>query len=81
MTKDYETVISCEGCRYHLIYGKHCYGYYLVIPEWYIGCEMSDYKDTFWNAESLRKTGLTGTTVHKIVNTIKNHREITYEQK
>ena len=61
MTKDYETVISCEGCRYHLIYGKHCYGYYLVIPEWYIGCEMSDYKDTFWNAESLRKTGLTET--------------------
>ena len=42
---------------------------------------MSDYKDTFWNAESLRKTGLTGKTVQKIVNTIKNHREITYEQK
>ena len=45
MTKDYETVISCEGCKYHLIYGKNSYGYYLVIPEWYIGCQMSDYKD------------------------------------
>ena len=81
MTKDYETVISCEGCKYHLIYGKHSYGYYLVIPEWYIGCEMSDYKDTFWNTESLRKTGLTEKTVQKIVNTIKKHGEITYEQK
>ena len=42
---------------------------------------MSDYKDTFWNAELLRKTGLTEKTVQKIVNTIKMHGKITYEQK
>ena len=42
---------------------------------------MSDYKDTVWNAESLRKTGLTEKTVQKVVNTIKKHGEITYEQK
>ena len=81
MMEQFETMISCEGFRYHLIYGKHSYGYYLVIPEWYIGCEMSDYKDTFWNTESLTKTGLTEKTVQKIVNTIKKHGEITYEQK
>ena len=42
---------------------------------------MSDYKDKFWNAESLRKTGLTEKTVQKVVNTIKKHGEIIYEQK
>ena len=74
-------IYKARRYRYHLIYGKHCYGYYLVIPEGYIGCEMSDYKDTFWHAESLRKTGLTEKTVQKIVNTIKMHGKITYEQK
>lgn len=79
--EQFETMISCEGFRYHLIYGQHSYGYYLVIPEWNIGCEMSDCNDTFWNTESLRKTGLTERTVHKIVNTLKENGEYIYEQK
>ena len=78
--EQFETMISCEGFRYHLIYGQHSYGYYLVIPEWNIGCEMSDCNDTFWNTESLRKTGLTERTVHKIVNTLKENGEYIYEQ-
>lgn len=81
MMEQFETMISCEGFRYHLIYGQHSYGYYLVIPEWNIGCEMSDCNDTFWNTESLRKTGLTERTVHKIVNTLKENGEYIYEQK
>lgn len=81
MIEQFETMISCEGFRYHLIYGQHSYGYYLVIPEWNIGCEMSDCNDTFWNTESLRKTGLTERTVHKIVNTLKENGEYIYEQK
>lgn len=81
MNKVLEETISCEGFRYHLIYGQHSYGYYLVIPEWNIGCEMSDCNDTFWNTESLRKTGLTERTVHKIVNTLKENGEYIYEQK
>ena len=81
MMEQFETMISCEGFRYHLIYGQHCYGYYLVIPEWNIGCEMSDCNDTFWNTESLRKTGLTEKTVQKIVNTLKENGEYIYEQK
>ena len=79
--EQFETMISCEGFRYHLIYGQHSYGYYLVIPEWNIGCEMSDCNDTFWNTESLRKTGLTERTVQKIVNTLKENGEYIYEQK
>ena len=79
--EQFETMISCEGFRYHLIYGQHSYGYYLVIPEWNIGCEMSDCNDTFWNTESLRKTGLTERTVHKIVNTLKENGDYIYEQK
>ena len=79
--EQFETMISCEGFRYHLIYGQHSYGYYLVIPEWNIGCEMSDCNDTFWNTESLRKTGLNERTVHKIVNTLKENGEYIYEQK
>ena len=79
--EQFETMISCEGFRYHLIYGQHSYGYYLVIPEWNIGCEMSDCNDTFWNTESLRNTGLTERTVHKIVNTLKENGEYIYEQK
>lgn len=79
--EQFETMISCEGFKYHLIYGQHSYGYYLVIPEWNIGCEMSDCNDTFWNTESLRKTGLTERTVHKIVNTLKENGEYIYEQK
>ena len=81
MMEQFETMISCEGFRYHLIYGQHSYGYYLVIPEWNIGCEMSDCNDTFWNTESLRKTGLTERTVHKIVNTLKENGEYIYGQK
>ena len=81
MMEQFETMISCEGFRNHLIYGQHSYGYYLVIPEWNIGCEMSDCNDTFWNTESLRKTGLTERTVHKIVNTLKENGEYIYGQK
>ena len=79
--EQFETMISCEGFRYHLIYGQHSYGYYLVNPEWNIGCKMSSCNDTFWNTESLRKTGLTERTVHKIVNTLKENGEYIYEQK
>ena len=42
---------------------------------------MSDCNDTFWNTESLRKTGLTEKTVQKIVNTLKENGEYIYEQK
>ena len=31
---------------------------YLVIPNWNIGCEMSDYKDIMWNSSSIHRSGL-----------------------
>lgn len=54
----YEAVITGNGNSFHVIYGKHEYGYYLVIPGEYIGCEMSYYTDVFWNRSALKKTGL-----------------------
>lgn len=53
-----EAVIESDGERFHIIYGKHNRGYYLVIPNWNVGCEMSDYKDIMWNSSSIQRSGL-----------------------
>ena len=45
MSYPLEAVIESDGESFHIIYGKHNRGYYLVIPNWNVGCEMSDYKD------------------------------------
>lgn len=57
-TYPYEAIITGNGNSFHVIYGKHEYGYYLVIPSEYIGCEMSYYNDVFWNRSALKKAGL-----------------------
>lgn len=62
------TIVSCKGTEelcefelksrgsyYHVILGKHNYGYYVCIPSWDVGCELSGYTDTFWNTENLSK--------------------------
>ena len=53
-----EPVIESDGESFHIIYGKHNRGYYLVIPNWNVGCEMSDYKDIMWNSSSIYRSGL-----------------------
>ena len=49
----YEVEISGRGTFFHAIIGKHIYGYYICIPNLYMGCELSDYEDVFWNRERL----------------------------
>ena len=58
MSYPLEAVIESDGERFHIIYGKHNRGYYLVIPNWNVGCEMSDYKDIMWNNSSIQRSGL-----------------------
>ena len=53
-----EAVIESDGESFHIIYGLHNRGYYLVIPNWNVGCEMSDYKDIMWNREAISRTGI-----------------------
>ena len=53
-----EAVIESDGESFHIIYGLHNRGYYLVIPNWNVGCEMSDYKDIMWNSSSIQRSGL-----------------------
>lgn len=73
----YEAVITGNGYSFHVIYGKHEYGYYLVIPSEYIGCEMSYYNDVFWNRSALKKAGLDSYQAEMIAQGIKR---IAYEE-
>ena len=66
-----EAVITGRGYAFHIIYGKHANGYYLVIPEMYIGCEMAYYKDVFWNKCSLERTELSPYEIETLVQGIK----------
>lgn len=72
-----EAVITGNGYSFHIIYGKHEYGYYLVIPSEYIGCEMSYCNDVFWNRSALKKAGLDAYQTEMIVQGIKR---IEYEE-
>ena len=50
-----EAGISGRGTYFHVIVGRHCYGNYICIPNYDIGCELSDYSDIFWNRERLSR--------------------------
>lgn len=65
-----EAHISWNGFHFHIIYGKHEYGYYLVIPNFQIGCEMSYYNDRFWNRESLTQAGFEPTAAQMLSEAI-----------
>ena len=67
----FETNISANGYSHLVIYGKHINGYFCCIPDWNVGCEMSDPNDTFWNYESLCKTKLSKRAAKIIVEQIK----------
>ena len=46
--------LSHAGNYYSIIFGKYVNGAFCSIPNWGIGCELSfDFKDVFWNEESL----------------------------
>lgn len=53
-----ELILTGRGQQFHVIFGEHQNGYYAVIPEWKIGCEMAYPSDIFWNRSSLISAGL-----------------------
>lgn len=55
-TEPYEMFVNSQGLSFHLIFGSQEYGYFLCIPNWGVGCELADYSDIFWNAESIMKS-------------------------
>ena len=51
----YEAVINARGASFHVIAGKYQNGNYLCVPNMDLGCELSHFSDTFWNAERIRQ--------------------------
>ena len=54
----FEISVDVDGSNYLVIYGSHINGGFCCIPNWNIGCEMSDPTDTFYNAEALMRCKL-----------------------
>lgn len=51
----YEMEVDARGSYFHVIFGEHSYGKYVCIPNWDVGCELSNYTDLFWNTERISK--------------------------
>lgn len=47
----YEAFIEAQGLSFHVIFGSQANGNFLCIPNWQLGCELSDYTDKNWNTE------------------------------
>lgn len=45
--------VDYNGNYYSVIFGKYVNGGFCSIPNFGVGCELSNFSDTFWNAESL----------------------------
>ena len=76
----YEAVVNSRGNYYYFIYGKYQNGFYITIPEWYIGCPMSDYRDIYWNKNSLKAAGMDiydAETIARAVSNLKKALDIT----
>ena len=57
----YEAFIEAQGLSFHIIFGSQANGNFLCIPNWQLGCELSDYSDKNWNRESiLRSSSMLG---------------------
>ena len=48
-----EADIQANGYNYHIIVGNHINGKYICIPNWYVGSELAQLDDYFWNQERL----------------------------
>lgn len=74
-----EAIVESDGESFHIIYGKHNRGFYLVIPNWNVGCEMSDYKDIMWNRQAISRAGISRKQSLNIAQRIKELCERFYE--
>lgn len=55
-TPPYEMEVNARGSYFHIVFGRHKYGYYICIPNWNIGTEIAHLTDSFWNFERLVDT-------------------------
>ena len=51
-----DITVEARGFSFHLIFGNKVNGKFLCIPNWNVGCELSELRDRKWNTESLLKT-------------------------
>ena len=49
----FEADVNAEGSSFHIVFGSHCNGNFLCIPNWHVGCELAKLTDIQWNLESL----------------------------
>lgn len=54
-TVRFEISIDVDGCNYLVIFGEHFNGLFCCIPNHGISCEMSDPRDTTFNATALSR--------------------------
>ena len=54
----YEANVEANGNSYHILFGQHNAGWFLCVPNWQIGVELSTPDDLFWNTESLNHSGV-----------------------
>ena len=66
-----EISVDSNGSNFLLLYGQHINGYWCCIPNWRIGCEMSDPSDTFYNREALERCGISKRNASDIAAAIK----------
>ena len=52
----YEAKVITEEDSFHLIFGHQVSGMFLCIPDWNIGCELTELSDRAGNLDSLLKT-------------------------
>ena len=45
--------VDINGWSFHLIYGRHCHGYYIAIPNWGVCVEAAEPDNVLYNAENL----------------------------
>ena len=55
-SEPYEAMVNAGKCSFHLIFGHQVSGMFLCIPDWNIGCGLSDLSDREWNLTALLKT-------------------------
>lgn len=66
----YNIKVECDGHSYCVIFGRYENGGFCCIPDWGIGCELSFFKDKFWNTEQLGKVLKRKRAVNAIVDAI-----------
>lgn len=48
--------VEYKGNYYSVVFGEYVNGGFCSIPNWNVGCELSEFDDVFWNAERLESS-------------------------